>query len=70
MPQHEVRMMVPNSTQVTNSDVTFTVTADGSKLGELQISKGTIDWKPAGKQGRASLPWETFDKWMRDYGEF
>lgn len=66
MPQHEVKMTVPATTQVVNADVTFVVAADGRRLGTLQISKGSIDWKPAGAQHSHSATWEEFDRWMRE----
>ena len=31
---------------VLHSDVTFVVWSDDAKLGELQVSKGSIDWLP------------------------
>lgn len=69
MPQHEVRMKVPARTQVINSDVVFAIYADARKLGELKISKGTIDWKPTRHQSAIQLTWEHFDRRMTDAAE-
>jgi hypothetical protein len=44
---HNVTMSLPQGL-VTNSDVEFSITSDGKKLGEVHLSKGTIDWRPAG----------------------
>lgn len=66
MPQHEVRMQVPARTQVVNSDVVFAVYADKKKLGDLKISKGTIDWKPTRRQNALQLTWEQFDQRMSE----
>lgn len=50
---------------VGNSDVTFVIHSDGEKLGELLISRGTVDWWPAhSKTRRASLSWEQFARLM------
>jgi len=43
-----------------NSDMTFTVHRNGEKLGELKISKGTIDWKPKSKQRAIKWSWDKF----------
>ena len=43
-----------------HSDVSFIVFSDDERLGELSISKGTIDWKPARARKTISLSWEKF----------
>jgi hypothetical protein len=63
-------MQTPATTQVVNADVTFTISSDGKKLGELNISKGSLDWKPSGRRESATVQWEQFDAWMRDHGGF
>lgn len=50
MPTHEIRVTMPSTTQVINADVVFTVTSDGVRLGELEVSKGSLDWRPANNQ--------------------
>ncbi len=46
------------------------VTSDGSKLGELRISRGTIDWVPKNHAyATSSLTWEQFDVLMRNPAE-
>jgi hypothetical protein len=60
MANHVVRMSLPQGL-VVNSDVEFTITSDGKKLGEVHLSKGTIDWRPAGaKKAEHRLKWEKF----------
>lgn len=49
---------------VLHSDMTFTVHRDGEKLGELKISKGTIDWKPKSKQRATKWSWDKFAAMM------
>lgn len=46
MPQHEIRVTQPSKT-VLHNDISFTISAGGRTLGELTISKGSIDWRPA-----------------------
>ena len=66
MPVHEIRMSLPRAS-VINSDVEIEVWSDGVKLGELHLSKGTIDWRPAHTARETRLPWEKFARLMEDY---
>jgi hypothetical protein len=60
MAQHTVKMSLPDGI-VINTDVEFTITSDGRKLGEVHLSKGTIDWRPVGaKKVEYSCNWEQF----------
>ena len=59
MARHTVEVELPAKV-VLHKDVRFTVKGDDVKLGELHISKGTIDWWPANKQSPISLSWERF----------
>lgn len=44
----------------------FTVSADGSKLGELRVSKGGVRWLARGLQEDAHfVSWAKFDAWMK-----
>ncbi len=45
--------------------VDFVVDEDGSKFGELRISKGGIRWKPKGKHDHHFINWRDFDRVMR-----
>ena len=38
----------------------LTIRSEGTKLGELGISKGSIGWWPANKQSPISFTWERF----------
>jgi len=66
MPIHDVEMSIPTTKVVLHADVVFEVRSDGEKLGELRISKGTIDWAPALARNPAQLSWEQFDRLMRE----
>lgn len=67
MAQHEVDMRIPTTKVVLHADVVFEVRSDGEKLGELRVSKGTIDWCPANAQNPAKLTWEQFDRLMQKH---
>ena len=63
MPEHRIDIHQPPK-QVLNSDISFTVYSDGAALGELKISRGSIDWRPAGYQKPVRWKWETFARVM------
>ncbi len=67
MPTHDVTIDIPTGL-VLRSDVTFVVWSDDVKLGELQVSKGTIDWLPGNGRTRYRMPWEKFDELMKEGG--
>jgi hypothetical protein len=50
------------------ADVVFDVKVDGSKLGELRVSKGTVVWYPAGNIYGYRLDWTDFGQLMQEYG--
>jgi hypothetical protein len=64
VPVHEVEMKIPSNV-VLNADVVFEIQAGGQKLGELRVSRGTVDWYPANARNGSSLTWEQFDRLMR-----
>ncbi|KRA37910.1 MULTISPECIES: hypothetical protein [unclassified Nocardioides] len=59
MASHKVAFQ-QSTRDVLHSDLTFTIHRDGEKLGELRISKGTIDWKPKSKQRAIKWNWDKF----------
>ncbi len=44
---HKIHMRLPKE-QIMNSDVQFIVKSGNTKLGELHISKGNVEWWPSG----------------------
>ena len=66
MPVHEIRMSLPRAS-VINTDVEIEVFSDEVKLGELHLSKGSIDWRPAHSPREIKVPWERFARLMDDY---
>jgi hypothetical protein len=63
MPQHEIEATLP-AHRVVNTDMSVTVKSDGKTLGELLISKGSIDWHPSKRRGKVTLQWEAFASLM------
>jgi hypothetical protein len=47
-----------------HTDISFVVYSDDAVLGELKISKGTIDWRAAGKHSSRQMKWEDFARLM------
>ena len=64
---HDIEIALPPKV-VLHKDVTFVVKSNGTKLGELRISKGSLDWVPAKHHSGCRLRWERFDDLMREYG--
>lgn len=67
MPTHRVEVEIPPKL-VLNKDVRIVVSSGDTRLGELQISKGSVDWRPAKHPSSYRLSWERFDAVMRDAG--
>ncbi|HEV3227223.1 MAG TPA: hypothetical protein VGZ52_10320 [Acidimicrobiales bacterium] len=67
MAVHRVELSLP-ATDIQNADVTVNVWSDDELLGELRISRGTIDWRPGRRQYLWSMEWERFDEVMRANG--
>jgi hypothetical protein len=67
MAAHEVNVNLPTRF-VLHSDVTFEVWSNDAKLGELQVSKGTIDWLPGNGRTRYRMRWERFSELMKQEG--
>lgn len=66
MAEHEIFFTIPNNT-VFNTDVVFQVRSGGEKLGELHISKGSIDWYSRNARIPSVLTWEQFDRVMSEH---
>lgn len=63
MPKHKVLVSIP-AKEVVNSDVVFEIFGNDSKLGELRISKGGLDYYGRNKKNPTTLSWDQFDKLM------
>lgn len=65
---HEISLGI-NSKFVLHKDVEVDVKADGTKLGTLLISKGNIEWLPAGNHvNKYRLSWKKLAELMEAEG--
>ena len=65
---HEIIMDI-STKFVLNKDVTVEVKEDGNKLGTVLISKGNIEWLPAGNfKNKKRLSWSKFAEVMTAQG--
>ncbi len=62
---HQVSFSVPNR-PLGKSDVEFSVNKDGSRLGTLKVSNGSIVWFTAGTTYGHKMSWAKFDKLMNE----
>ena len=67
MPVHRVELELP-ATDILNTDVVVNVWSDDELLGELRLSRGSIDWRPGRRQYMWSMEWERFDELMQVSG--
>jgi hypothetical protein len=63
MPKHKVIMRQPKEI-VMNSDIEFIVRENGKKLGELHVSKGSIEWLPNNGRFKRRMSWSKFAQLM------
>ena len=57
MSKHHIEISLPTK-PLKNVDTTISVWSDGEKLGELRVSRGTLDWKSARRKTAKSISWE------------
>lgn len=65
MARHQIYIHQP-AKQVMHTDISFVIHSNEAVLGELNISKGTIDWRAAGKRRSRRLSWEAFARLMEE----
>ena len=66
---HKVTLAL-NTNVVINKDVEFTIKHDGRTLGRLLISKGNLEWLPAGnKKTGFRFLWADFDDLVKIHGK-
>jgi hypothetical protein len=69
MPSHKINLMIPRAIEVQHTDIELEVSSDGTKLGTLKVSRGTIDWLPArNKVNYREMTWERFAELMEEHG--
>ncbi len=66
--KHEVTLDIATKF-ILHKDVEIEVKADGSKLDIIMVSKGNIEWLPAGNRvNKTRLSWTKFAKLMAEQG--
>jgi hypothetical protein len=63
MASHKVIMRQPNQTEV-SSDIEFIIKENGRKIGELHVSKGSIEWLPSNGRYKRRMRWSKFAEIM------
>ena len=63
MAKHSVTMRQPNE-KVVNTDVEFIIREGDKKLGELHVSKGSIEWLPNNGRYKRRMRWSKFASLM------
>lgn len=62
---HTVKIEQPNW-ELMNSDIKIAVSNDDGKLGEMLISKGNFEWRPAGNHKNFyRMSWTKFADFMK-----
>ena len=63
MATHKVTMRQPSEIEVT-TDFEFVVRENGKKIGELHVSKGSIEWLPSNGRYKRRMRWSKFAELM------
>ena len=64
MAKHEVKFTIPER-PLGKADVSFVIKQDGSTLGTLAISNGSVVWFPKGNTYGFKMGWVELDKLMQ-----
>ena len=65
MAKHDVKFSIP-SRSLGRADVEFVVRRDGSVLGTLTVSNGSIVWFPKNASYGCKMSWKRFDELMKN----
>jgi hypothetical protein len=63
MATHKVTMRQSNQIEV-STDVEFVIKENGKKIGELHVSKGSIEWLPSNGRYKRRMRWSKFAQIM------
>jgi len=63
---HEVTFDIPER-ELGRADIKFAVKVDGSVLGTLTVSNGSVVWFPKGTSYGCKMGWTKFDKIMQEH---
>lgn len=65
MPRHHIEISLPTK-PLKNVDTTIAIWSDDEKLGEMRISRGSLDWIPAGAHNPRQITWENVAYLLND----
>jgi hypothetical protein len=65
---HRITVHPSKPLAVDSADLVIEVTSGDQKLGELRISRGSIDWAPRAHASARWMEWEEFDRLMQEHG--
>jgi hypothetical protein len=66
---NDITMKLKSPIEVKNRDFEIVAHKDGKKLGTMLISKGNVEWVPAGNsRNKKRLGWAKFAELMAEYG--
>jgi hypothetical protein len=68
MARHEVKLRLNQRITIDQVDATFPVWSDDERLGKLRVSRGSVDWQPAGGKMVYRISWERFAALMEENG--
>jgi hypothetical protein len=69
MAEHTVKVRLPKRVEVFSKDLDVEVRRNGSIIGNLKISKGSLDWRDVSDRNYyRSLKWEKFAELAKDHG--
>jgi hypothetical protein len=68
MATHRITVHPSKPLVVESADLVIEVISDDQKLGELRVSRGSVDWVPYKSPYARRLEWEEFDELMRERG--
>lgn len=69
MAKHEVGLRVEQEIPILNKNVVFPVDVDKKAFGRLRVSKGGVDWMPAGNSKKHHhLTWERAAELIKQHG--
>jgi hypothetical protein len=66
MAKHDVSFNIPQR-PLGKADVKFQIKRDGSVLGTLEISNGSLVWFAKGTSYGLKMSWVRFERMMRDH---
>ena len=68
MPKHDVKLKLNAELPIGNVDLEIPVRVDGALRGRLQISTGTVDWRPRSSRKALRLTWSQFADLIEEHG--